>query len=409
MIYIHNKAFQLFFILGLIPQLVFSQYYRIDTTQAADWLISQFFLKDNQSGIQIKNIKYSGEKISLGYFIYKGEFNVLPSDGIILSTGNVLDSEGSHGNIASTENHSDGDSDIEMIVNNKSFDAAKIEFDFMSFSDSVSFSYVFASEEYPEYVNYGVSDAFAFLICEKDAKEKINIGTLPNSTIPITIDLINNKVNNRFFINNSHIDFAEQNYSKAEARFYYENNRLFEFDGFTVVLETGIKLNPYSLYHFKIVIADVGDQKFDSWVLLKANSFSSCGEVINPSDSELKEYFKHFTNDSINIAKNDNSISITAPIYFDFNRSGVRKDSYLLLDQLISILKYSNYAIEVNGYADKIGEIKYNQKLSQQRADNVKAYLVLNGISESRILSFGKGIFNLENNNLSRKVEFILK
>ena len=407
MIYIRNKAFQLCFIFGLVPQLVFSQYYRIDTTQSADWLISQFFIKDNKSGIQIKNIKYSGEKKSLGYFIYKGEFNVLPSDGIILSTGNVLDSEGSHGNIASTENHSVGDSDIEMIVKNKSFDAAKIEFDFMSFSDSVSFSYVFASEEYPEYVNYGVSDAFAFLISEKDSKEKKNIATLPNSTIPITIDLINNKVNNRFFINNSHIDFADQNYSKAEARFYYENNRLFEFDGFTVVLETGIKLNPYSLYHFKIVIADVGDKKFDSWVLLKGNSFSSCGKVNNPTKQEINEYLKHFAADTLTIIEIDNEISFIAPIFFDFNSDILKNDYYPILNHIVTLLSNSKYNLTINGFADKVGEAIYNQKLSQKRADKVKDYLVFRGIERDRLNAVGKGVLSNNPDNISRKVEFV--
>jgi hypothetical protein len=184
---------------------------------------------------------------------------------------------------------------------------------------------------------------------------------------------------------------------------------LFEFDGFTKIIETGIRLIPYKLYNFKIVIADSGDRKYDSWVLLTGNSFCSCGNIINPSSFQLKDYFNYFTNDSINITRDNNNISLTAPIYFDFNNSSIKKDSYSLLDQIVSVLLYSNFTIEINGFADKIGEIKYNQTLSQQRAENVKSYLSLRGIPESRIQSIGRGILNLENNDLSRKVEFILK
>ncbi|MGE0090080.1 MAG: choice-of-anchor L domain-containing protein [Bacteroidales bacterium] len=409
MLVIIKKAFFSFLLLGSFPYLANCQYYRVDTTQTAEWLISEFFLKDHASGIQLKNIKFTGEKKSLGYFIYKGEFKVLPSDGLILSTGNAIDSEGSLGNIASTENHSDGDIDIEMIVNNKSYDAAIIEFDFMSFSDSVSFSYVFASEEYPEYVNFGVSDAFAFLVSEKDDNKKINLATLPNSSIPITIDLINSKTNNQYFIANSHIDFVNQNYSEAVSRFYYENKRLFEFDGLTVVLETGLKLKPFTIYHFKIVIADVGDMKFDSWVLLKGNSFRSCGLKTKPSKQQILEYFNEFSNDTLNIYEANNTISIETPIYFEFDSDKLNNSAQIIIDHIITILNNTDFTLEINGYADKIGNSKYNIELSKQRANAVKNYIISKGISAKRIESTGKGVLELQDDHLSRKVQFIFK
>lgn len=392
-----------------LPQYAYSQFFRVDTSYKAEVLINNHFLKNNQCGLKIKNIDYQGEKNSLGLYLYKGENKVLPSSGIILSTGSVIESEGPNKTNISTENYTSGDDDIEAIINNESFDAATIGFDFMSFSDSISFSFVFASEEYPEYVNKGVSDAFAFFVNEKNSEEKTNLAKLPLSEIPITVDLINTERNSNYFINNSFINFAARNYTKNEFLFYSENRYLFEFDGFTRIIKTGIKLIPYKLYHFKIVIADLGDRKYDSWVLMAGNSFCSNGNIINPTNTELEEYFNYFSNDSISILRKDNTISITAPIYFDFNNSLIKKDSYSLLDQIVSVLLYSNYTIEINGFADKIGEIKYNQTLSQQRADNVKKYLVLKGVSESRIQSIGRGILDLENHDLSRKVEFILK
>ncbi|MBL4788789.1 MAG: choice-of-anchor L domain-containing protein, partial [Kordiimonadaceae bacterium] len=47
---------------------------------------------------------------------------------------------------------------------NGSFNAARLEFDFVPQSDSISFNFVFGSEEYLEFVNGGVNDAFGFFI-----------------------------------------------------------------------------------------------------------------------------------------------------------------------------------------------------------------------------------------------------
>lgn len=66
------------------------------------------------------------------------------------------------------------------------------------------------------------------------------------------------------------------------------------------------------------------------------------------------------------------------------------------LDEIAAVLKanpsISNVA--VNGYTDRIGSAKYNQKLSQQRADAVKTYLTAQGVQAERIVASGKGPAN---------------
>ena len=66
------------------------------------------------------------------------------------------------------------------------------------------------------------------------------------------------------------------------------------------------------------------------------------------------------------------------------------------LDEIARVL---NAAPDVNnvvisGYADRIGSAKYNQKLSQQRADSVKEYLVAHGVAANRLSAEGKGSTN---------------
>ena len=50
--------------------------------------------------------------------------------------------------------------------------------------------------------------------------------------------------------------------------------------------------------------------------------------------------------------------------------------------------------VDISGYADRLGSSKYNQKLSQRRADAVRAYLVGRGIEGARLKPYGKGEAN---------------
>ncbi len=60
---------------------------------------------------------------------------------------------------------------------------------------------------------------------------------------------------------------------------------------------------------------------------------------------------------------------------------------------MVEILKENpSYKINVDGYTDITGNADKNQILSENRAGSVKAYLIGNGIDESRIVSKGHGI-----------------
>lgn len=79
-------------------------------------------------------------------------------------------------------------------------------------------------------------------------------------------------------------------------------------------------------------------------------------------------------------------------VNFDFNKSNIRPDAVPILDQAISTLKESSdITISVEGHTDDIGSDEYNQALSLQRAEAVRAYLASHGIAASRMTVQGFG------------------
>ena len=86
-------------------------------------------------------------------------------------------------------------------------------------------------------------------------------------------------------------------------------------------------------------------------------------------------------------------VSFSADSLFGFDQSTVRPDSMAGLDTFARELQGAQYdTIKVEGHTDRLGSTAYNQKLSQQRAEAVKAYLVSNdGLAASKISAAGKG------------------
>jgi OOP family OmpA-OmpF porin len=81
----------------------------------------------------------------------------------------------------------------------------------------------------------------------------------------------------------------------------------------------------------------------------------------------------------------------TEPL-FNFDKSAVRADQRAKLDEFISGLNGAQYdSIAVVGHADRIGKKAYNQKLSERRAEAVKAYLVQMGVPSDKIQTEGRG------------------
>jgi len=85
-------------------------------------------------------------------------------------------------------------------------------------------------------------------------------------------------------------------------------------------------------------------------------------------------------------------ITLNADALFDFNKATLRPEGKAALDELYT--KVQRIKLEVLiavGHADRFGSDAYNQKLSEKRAESVKAYLVSKGLEKNRIYTEGKG------------------
>jgi outer membrane protein OmpA-like peptidoglycan-associated protein len=85
-------------------------------------------------------------------------------------------------------------------------------------------------------------------------------------------------------------------------------------------------------------------------------------------------------------------INMDSDVLFDFDKAILKPKSLKILDKVKRILEiYVDDNILVEGHTDSIGNVAYNQKLSERRAESVKKYFVEQGIEEKRINTKGYG------------------
>jgi OmpA-OmpF porin, OOP family len=104
------------------------------------------------------------------------------------------------------------------------------------------------------------------------------------------------------------------------------------------------------------------------------------------ADEEYTEPFK--VNVKFQLAKSytlDN-------VHFDFAKATLRAESFPELEELVNYMKYKEtLRIEIAGHTDNVGKDADNLKLSQQRAESIRSYLIKKGIAGTRIVAKGYG------------------
>ncbi len=411
---------------------------QIDTTHTERYLVESVLLG---KGVKVGNIRFTGVKHAIGVFEDSSK-TIGIAKGIILTSGNAYYSLGP--NLSANKGWASGapgDEDLNKYTTGFTYDAAVLEFDFITEAKNLVFNYVFASEEYLEYVGSKFNDVFGFFVSGPGIKN-INIARIPYTGIPIAINNVNHESNSEYFINNAYEDpinefiYDPRKKKLVRNKEFKKNHELpshdIQFDGFTSVFQAKLKVKPNEVYHIKIAIADVSDGILDSGVFLEAESFSSFGEEIVTIDKQILQYedpllatipklelksieYKQLQPIvPLEVIKRIEKESETKKVHFEF-------DSYVLKDtstiwQVYKVLKQNpNARVEINGHADHIGSDEYNLRLSQKRSIFVFNYLNSKGITMEKIKAqyFGESV-PIESNETdigrarNRRVELII-
>jgi outer membrane protein OmpA-like peptidoglycan-associated protein len=86
-------------------------------------------------------------------------------------------------------------------------------------------------------------------------------------------------------------------------------------------------------------------------------------------------------------------------IYYDFDKWNIRPDAAVELDKIVALLvENPQIIIELGSHTDSRGSKKYNENLSQKRAESAVQYIISNGIAKDRITAKGYGEYQLVNN-----------
>ena len=243
----------------------------ITPNQTASQLANILVASSSTNGVTISNETLTCHTLANGEF--SGLTNLGINNGILLGTGNVLTNgtdigfNGLPADISSTSLSTAGDTDLGVIVGTNTYDACVLEFDIVPVGTYVEFEYVFGSDEYPAFNCSVFNDVFGFFISGPGITGADNMALIPNTSIPVSINSINDGSNTACTPNTA----------------LYVNNvdTFITVNGFTAPLIATHTVVGGQTYHLKMAITDVSDGILNSYVALKANSLKSNGTAPN--------------------------------------------------------------------------------------------------------------------------------
>lgn len=220
----------------------------------------------------------------------------------------------------------------------------------------------------------------------KDGNNPVN----PNSTAPTPVVMIKGKV------------LDQKTGKPIEAKVVYETLPNGEEVGeaytnpttgeYTIMLPYG------SLYSYRAVAKD----------------FISVGKNIDLTT--IGEY-KEIKNEELKLVPIVQGSTVALNnIFFEFGRAALREDSFPELNRLIDVLNENQgLVIEIQGHTDNVGSDESNLKLSQDRAEAVRTYLLSKKVAVTRVQSVGYGESRpiasndtVEGQAKNRRVEFVI-
>ncbi len=207
------------------------------------------------NGVTVVSASYTGDNQSSAIYS-NGQLapGVVPSDsGVILSTGRARDFTNSNGDpnrdpdTTTNTNGIDNNAAFDALAGTDTYDASWLDVTFVPTGNLLTMSFVFASEEYPEYSGSIFNDVVGIWV--------------NGSLVPLTVGNgqagvgnLNQSQNSNLFVSNVNDDYNT------------------EMDGFTVKLTLNIPVLAGQNNTIRIGIADVADYKYDSNLLIAADS-----------------------------------------------------------------------------------------------------------------------------------------
>lgn len=210
------------------------------------------------TGVVVNSASYTGANTSSAIYS-NGQLapGVVPSEtGVILSTGDVrsfTQSNGDPNRSAGTSTNTsgpDGNALFNALAGAQTFDASWLDVTFTPTGNVLTMQFVFASEEYPEYINSSFNDVVGVWVNGQSVPMVVNGGTA-------SVNNINGATQQNLFVDNTTDAYNT------------------EMDGFTVTLSLSIPVTAGVQNTIRIGIADVGDAGWDSNLLIAGDSLQT--------------------------------------------------------------------------------------------------------------------------------------
>jgi gliding motility-associated-like protein len=318
----------------------------VTNTQTASQLVQNVLMGFGvtASNISLNGVPFSANNVYPNVTYFNAGTTSFPiQSGVLLTTGNGIGAKGPNNTGSSTANTPPTpsvatDPHLNAIIPGATplpTNGVVLEFDFIPAGDTISFKYMFGSDEYPEFANSSFNDAFGFFLWGPGISGPYvltgypnggqTLAVIPGTTTPVTINTVNPTQNPTFYVNN-------QNgvaYGSA-----------IQYDGTTVLLTANASVQCGQTYHIKLAICNVSDQSYDSGVFLQANSFSSEAVQVNvtPTVAGDTNVYEGCTQANISFIRPEAQINDTLVINYSIAGTAIAGVDYNTLPNPLTFL-----------------------------------------------------------------------
>jgi len=264
----------LFILVFLYSSCLFSQAIAVDNATNSPAQLVDLLL--GNSCVEVSNISVSSTQ-AVAYFNQNGSSFPI-AEGIIIRNGIATFTQGPYtgANLSSSVTTS-GDPFLQTLSDANGgtspiVDAEYLEFDFIPLSNSFSFNFLFASNEYGFY-QCEFSDVFAFILTDLSSGVSTNLAVIPGTNTPVSVTTIRNSIYNDPLSPNANC--ASINPSFFGTYNVGNPNSALNMRGQTVVMNASSTVIPNTPYSIRLVIGDYTNSGFDSAVFIAAGSFTT--------------------------------------------------------------------------------------------------------------------------------------